>query len=94
MEVSVKSDNFNISFELKHKFSVLIGDSAIGKTTLADLLNSNVPNVIINSTHEICVMNQRIFRDTLLPVKSIIRCKVKCCQKQTLQNIKNKELKC
>ena len=65
MNVSIKSKKFNISFELNHKFSVLTGDSAIGKTTLASMLVSNIPNVEITSTHDIIILTRAIFENAM-----------------------------
>lgn len=69
MEVSIRSNKFNISFALNHKFSVLTGDSAVGKTTLAALLISNIPNVEVNSTNEISVLDEITFRNIMRKIE-------------------------
>ena len=65
IDISVKSKVFNFNGSISRRITVIRGDSAIGKTSLVNVIKSHSPSVQIESSMPLIVAANDIWKSTI-----------------------------
>ena len=72
INLTVKSEVYNCNIEFSRRIIVIKGDSGTGKTTLAELISSNIDGVSITSSYKVAVLTEADWKVMMKSNKDMI----------------------